>query len=80
MIITNHTNLPEPVFKALTHSDYSRGHSNRSVTQLIDSPRVRILRKEHDDEITEELLNVVIRNDGSDYELIRHVLSCLSKS
>ena len=30
-------------------------------------------------EITEELLNIVIRNDGSDYELIRHVFSCLSK-
>ena len=28
--------------------------SNRSVTQLIDSPRVRILRKEHDDEIFED--------------------------
>ena len=54
MIITNQHNLPEPVFKALTHSDYSRGSSNRSVTQLIDSPRVRILRKEHDDEIFED--------------------------
>ena len=54
MIITNQHNLPEPVFKALTHSDYSRGSSNRSVTQLIDSPRVRILKKEHDDEIFED--------------------------
>ena len=54
MIITNQYNLPEPVFNALTHSDYSRGSSNRSVTQLIDSPRVRILRKEHDDQIFED--------------------------
>ena len=55
MIITNQHNLPEPVFRALTHSDYSKGSSNRSVTQLIDSPRVRILRKEHDDEIFEDV-------------------------
>ena len=59
MIITNHTNLPEPVFKALTHSDYSRGHSNRSVTQLIDRPRVRILRKEHDEDITEDVSDML---------------------
>ena len=50
MNYTNVTNLPQPIFKALTHSDYTKGHSNRSVTQLIDSPRVRILRKEHDDD------------------------------
>lgn len=54
MIITNHTNLPEPVVQALTHSDYTKGDSNRSVTQLIDSPRVRILRKEHADIITSD--------------------------
>ena len=55
MNYTNVTNLPQPIFKALTHSGYTRGHSNRSVTQLIDSPRVRILRKEHDDDITEDV-------------------------
>jgi len=59
MIITNNTNLPEPVFQALTRSDYSRGKSNRSVTQLIDSPRVRILRKEHDADITEDASDMV---------------------
>ena len=59
MNYTNVTNLPQPIFKALTHSDYTRGHSNRSVTQLIDSPRVRILRKEHDDDITEDVSDMV---------------------
>ena len=59
MNITNHLDLPETVFRALTHSDYSRGNSNRSVTQLIDSPRVRILKKEHEDEITEDASDMV---------------------
>jgi hypothetical protein len=52
---TNFTNLPEPIVKALTYDDYSKGESNRSITQLIDSPRVRILRSEHKDEISEDV-------------------------
>ena len=52
-------NLPEPVFLSLTHSDYTKGESNRSVTQLIDSPRVRILRKEHEEQIMEDAADMV---------------------
>lgn len=59
MKITNNTGLPEPVFQALTRNDYSRGKSNRSVTQLIDSPRVRILRKEHEHDITEDAADML---------------------
>ena len=57
--ITNHTNLPQPIYDALTHDSYSRGASNYSVTQLIDSPRVRLLRKQHDDEIEEDCCDMV---------------------
>ena len=57
--ITNLTNLPEPIFQALTRNDYSRGNSNYSVTQLIDSPRVRILRKNHDEDITEDCADML---------------------
>lgn len=55
MKFTNKFNLPEPVVRAMTFDDYSRGASNRSITQLIDSPRIRILRAEHDDTITEDV-------------------------
>lgn len=55
MELTNKYGLPQPVVKALTRDNYSRGKSNRSVTQLIDSPRVRILRKEHDHQLTEDV-------------------------
>jgi hypothetical protein len=52
--LTNKHNLPKPVVDALTKDNYSRGSSNRSITQLIDSPRIRILRAEHDAEMTED--------------------------
>ena len=52
MKVTNEHNLPRPVVDALTADDYTKGDSNRSVTQLIDSPRYRILKHEHKDEIS----------------------------
>jgi len=52
--LTNKHNLPKPVVDSLTKDNYSRGSSNRSITQLIDSPRIRILRAEHDAEMTED--------------------------
>lgn len=42
MKITNKHKLPEVVFNALTFSDYTRGDSLLSATQLIDSPRVSV--------------------------------------
>lgn len=78
MKFTNKTNLPAPVFNALTADNYSRGASNRSVTQLMDSPRVRILKAEHDDDIVEDVsdrvwsvLGTAVHNifeDATDHE------------
>lgn len=55
MKITNKFNLPDPVVAALSHDSYSKGKSHRSVTQLIDSPRIGVLRRQHDSEITEDV-------------------------
>ena len=55
MKITNHHNLSQPIVQALSRDDYTRGASHRSVTQLIDSPRIRILRERHWDELTEDI-------------------------
>ena len=55
MKITNNYNLPEPIVRALTKDNYSRGASNRSVTQLIDSPQVQILQREHDADLHEDV-------------------------
>jgi len=55
MKLTNKFGLPDPVVKALTRSEYTKGESNRSITQLIDAPRVRILRQEHWDDLEEDV-------------------------
>jgi hypothetical protein len=59
MEITNLFNLPEPVVLALSEDDYSRGESNRSVTQLIDAPRARILRQELDHLVTKDVSELI---------------------
>lgn len=41
MNVTNLTGLPETVYKALTRNEYTRGKSDRSVTQLIDGLALR---------------------------------------
>lgn len=55
MKLTNKFGLPQTVVRALTRSEYSKGESNRSITQLIDSPRVRILRQENWDNMEEDV-------------------------
>ena len=55
MRITNHHNLSTPIVKALSKDEYTRGASHRSITQLIDSPRIRILRERHWDDLTEDI-------------------------
>lgn len=43
--------LPGPLFKALTYDSYSKGKADISVTELLKSPRQRLLSKRHDEEI-----------------------------
>ena len=51
MKITNKLNLPGPIFDLISRDEYSRGNADISVTQLIDSPRVRMMYKIHDDKM-----------------------------
>lgn len=44
--ITNRYNLPDPVLNAVKHDGHINA-GNLSVTQLLDSPRVRILKSKH---------------------------------
>lgn len=53
--ITNRMGLPEVLVRALTRDPYTRGKSDFSVTQLIDSPRIRVLRQRHADEIVRDV-------------------------
>jgi hypothetical protein len=52
--ITNRLGLPAPILKAATNDSYSRGGADISITELIGSPRVRVLRAKHKDKIVED--------------------------
>lgn len=51
MKYTNKLGLPSPIYNAIAHDGYSRGNANISVTELINPPRIRALRRDHDHEL-----------------------------
>jgi len=57
--ITNNLGLPQTLVNLARRDRYSRGKSRLSVTQIIDSPRVRILREKHEDEIVTDVSEMV---------------------
>jgi len=54
MQITNHANLPEAIVNAVRNDPYDSGACDISVTKLIGPPQIRVLEREHADEITED--------------------------
>ena len=65
MKITNNFNLPSVVVSALTQDDYTKGKSNRSVTQLIDSPQVAVLARENADKIQKDAVDFLWSRFGT---------------
>ena len=65
MKITNKFNLPQFVVDVLTTSDYSRGKSHISVTQLIDSPRIRILQRMHEENLEQDASDFIWSSFGT---------------
>ena len=59
MKITNKLNLPQTLYNLAKRDRYSRGKSRISVTQLIDSPRVRMLRQQYQDQIEVDVSEMV---------------------
>ena len=57
MEITNRTGLPQPIINALLNDLYDPGESDITVTQLIDSPRIRLLTRKHYDELKEDAID-----------------------
>jgi hypothetical protein len=65
--ITNKFGLPDYVVAALTNDGYSKGKSNRSVTQLIDSPQIVALSKDHADEIEIDVTELLFTAFGTNF-------------
>lgn len=55
MKLTNRHGLPQSLVNAVLNDDYSRGASDISVTQLIDEPRVRLMKMKHSEEVEEDV-------------------------
>lgn len=53
--ITNRLGLPHPILKAAKNDSYSRGGADISITELIGSPRIRVLRNKHRNKIVEDV-------------------------
>jgi hypothetical protein len=54
LIITNFSNLPDPLVQAVSRDPYNAGASDISVTKLISPPRKVALEKQHANELTED--------------------------
>jgi hypothetical protein len=65
MKYTNKNNLPDPVVKALTSYDNSEVVQGLRVTTLIDSPRISQLRKQHSNQLTEDVSDMVWKVMGT---------------
>lgn len=52
---TNDFNLPDTVFRAVVGDPYTKGNSDISATELLDSPRARALRIKYKDQIVEDI-------------------------
>lgn len=57
--LTNKAGLPGAIIEAIKNDDYTPGESDISVTQLINPPRIRVLKKRHSDEIVEDASNMI---------------------
>jgi hypothetical protein len=65
MKFTNKFNLPAPLINALERREYSRGAADKSVTDIIDAPKVKALRRMHNDEIEQDVSEAVWMLFGS---------------
>ncbi len=71
-------NLPQPLYEAIckTNAKYSKGDADYSTTELIDSPRIRMLKQKHWDEIEEQASDMIWRFFGSvSHEIIANTES-----
>jgi hypothetical protein len=59
MKLTNKYSLPETVMNVLARPTYSKGKSNLSMTELLNSPRIVQLKRKHWDDLEEDAASMV---------------------
>jgi hypothetical protein len=76
MNITNNHNLPQSFVNFARNDKYSKGQSDISVTTLIDSPRVRLLREAKSSEMTSDAADMIWPLFGT---AVHHILESTSE-
>jgi hypothetical protein len=59
MRLTNEFGMPETIMTVIRTPQYSKGKSNMSVTELLNSPRIVQLKRKHWDDLTEDASSMV---------------------
>ena len=59
MKITNNFGMPQPFVDFAINDKYSKGLADISVTTLIDSPKIRLMKEKHDNEIEVDAVDMV---------------------
>lgn len=59
MKLTNQFGIPETIVRAISNDDYDKGDSVLSVTQLISPPRIVVLQRLNEDNVTQDVVNRV---------------------
>jgi hypothetical protein len=59
MKLTNKYNLPQTFMNVLDRPTYSKGKAHLSATELINSPRIVLLRKKYDEQITTDVSEMI---------------------
>ena len=59
MKITNKFGMPKPFVDFARNDKYSKGKADISVTTLIDSPRIRVLKEQHHDKIEVDAVDMI---------------------
>jgi hypothetical protein len=71
MKITNRFNLPDAFYNFARNDKYTKGKADISVTTLIDSPRVRLMRDKHKDQLETDASDMIWALFGT---AVHHVL------
>ena len=59
MKLTNNFGMPDTILNVIARPQYSKGKSNMSITELMNSPRIVQLKRKHWDELTEDVADLV---------------------
>ena len=77
MKITNDYGLPQSFVNFARNDKYSKGKADISVTSVIDSPRIRLMRDQHRDQMTSDVSDMIWPLFGT---AVHHVLESTEPS